>query len=69
MSRSKPQTERLQVMLALKSHAFLALLAGKGTHGTSIPDVAKAMIEEGIRSAIKDGFLTKQDVEKIQAAP
>ena len=30
---------------------------GSAGFGTSIPDVAKTLIEEGIRQAIKDGFL------------
>ena len=36
---------------------FLDQLSKLGTHGTSVPDVAKTLIEEGIRQAIKDGFL------------
>jgi hypothetical protein len=64
--KRQPQTERLQVMLSLKTHAYLAILATKGTHGTSIPDAAKTLIEQGIRAAIKDNFLTKDDVSGVQ---
>ncbi|MGO9397607.1 MAG: hypothetical protein ACLP19_07135 [Xanthobacteraceae bacterium] len=61
------ETDRLQVYLSLKTHAFLAVLADKGTHGTSIPDVAKTLIEQGIRRAIKDGFLDEDDRRKVQS--
>lgn len=59
-------TDRLQVSLSLKTHAFLALLVEKGTHGTSIPDVAKTLIEQGIRQAIRDGFLDAEERRKVQ---
>jgi hypothetical protein len=36
---------------------YLDQLSKHGTHGTSVPDVAKTLIEEGIRQAIKEGFL------------
>jgi len=67
MAKKKAKTERLQVVLALKTHAYLALLVEKGTHGTSVPDAAKALIEQGIRQAIKDSFLSAEDVAKVQA--
>jgi hypothetical protein len=54
-------------MLGLKTHAFLEVLARKGTHGTNANDVAKSLIEQGIRDAIKEGFLTAEDVKIIQA--
>ena len=60
------ETERLQVYLSLKTHAFLSVLLDKGTHGTSVPDVAKTLIELGIREAIKEGFLTEEDQRKVQ---
>jgi hypothetical protein len=61
------ETERLQVALSLKTHAFLAVLVEKGTYGTSIPDVAKTLIEQGIRRAIREGFLDADDRHKVQA--
>jgi hypothetical protein len=66
MAKRTTKTDRLQVMLSLKTHAYLAVLADKGTHGTHATDVAKTLIEEGIRLAIKDGLLDKDDVQKIQ---
>jgi hypothetical protein len=50
-------TDRRPVTLAVASWEFLDQLSRLGTHGTSVPDVAKTLIEEGIRQAIKDGFL------------
>jgi hypothetical protein len=67
MAKAQSETYRLQIMLALKTHAFLELLAQKGTHGTSATDVAKSLIEQGIRDSIKDGFLTAEDVKIVQA--
>jgi hypothetical protein len=59
-------TERLQVVLSLKTLAFLNVLSGKGTHGTSIPDAARTLIEQGIRRAIREGFLTQEEVRNVQ---
>lgn len=66
MRMAKIPTERLQVMLSLKTHALLAILAEKGTHGTSPTDVAKSLIENGIRRAKRDGFLTDNDIRSVQ---
>jgi hypothetical protein len=52
-------TERRPVTLAVGTWEFLDQLSKLGTHGTSVPDVAKTLIEEGIRQAIKDGFLKR----------
>jgi hypothetical protein len=66
-SRGVRSRFHLQVMLGLKTHAFLEVLARKRTHGTNATDVAKSLIEQGIRDAIKEGFLTAEDVKIIQA--
>jgi len=66
MASRTEKTERLQVMLGLRTHGFLTMLAEKGTHGTSPTDVAKSLIEDGIRRAIKEEWLDKEDVRKIQ---
>lgn len=68
MASSNQKTERLQVMLALKTHAFLDALASKGTHGTSPTDVARTLIEQGIRRAIREKFLDETVVSKISRA-
>jgi hypothetical protein len=53
-------TDRRPVTLAVATWEFLDQLSKLGTHGTSVPDVAKTLIEEGIRQAIKDGFLKQR---------
>jgi hypothetical protein len=50
-------TERKPITLAVATWEYLDRLSKLGTHGTSVPDVAKTLIEDGIRQAIKDGFL------------
>jgi hypothetical protein len=53
-------TDRRPITLALTTWGYLDQLSKLGTHGTSVPDVAKTLIEEGIRQAIKDGFLKQR---------
>jgi hypothetical protein len=53
-------TDRRPITLALATWEFLNQLSKLGTHGTSVPDVAKTLIEEGIRQAIKEGFLKQR---------
>jgi hypothetical protein len=66
MAKKPRETQRLQVVLALKTHAFLSVLAEKGTHGVDIPAVARTLIEQGIRQAIKDGFIDREQARKVQ---
>lgn len=68
MAKAQASTARLQVMLATKTHDFLAALAAKGTHGASATDVAKTLIEDGIRTAIKDGFVSQTDIKSTVAS-
>jgi hypothetical protein len=53
-------TDRRPITLAVATWNYLDQLSKLGTHGTSVPDVAKTLIEEGIRLAIKDGFLKQR---------
>jgi hypothetical protein len=53
-------TERKPITLAVATWEYLDQLSRLGTHGTSVPDVAKTLIEDGIRQAIKDGFLKQR---------
>ena len=57
MATEKAETDRVPVTLALSTITYLEKLERQGTHGTSVPGVAKTLIEEGIRLAIKDGLL------------
>jgi hypothetical protein len=53
-------------MLDLKTLDFLRVLGTKGTHGKDDKAAARTLIEQGIRQAIKDGFLTADDVANVQ---
>jgi hypothetical protein len=44
-------------MLDAETIRYLEDLAGKGTHGSSAPAVGRKLIEDGIRTAIKEGFI------------
>jgi hypothetical protein len=61
MATEKAETDRVPVTLALSTIAYLEKLVRQGTHGTSVPGVARTLIEEGIRLAIKDGLLSIRD--------
>src|SRR6266404_3769501 len=61
MATEKAETDRVPVTLALSTIGYLEKLVRQGTHGTSVPGVAKTLIEEGIRLAIKDGLLSIRD--------
>ena len=64
MATEKAETDRVPVTLALSTIGYLEKLVRQGTHGTSVPGVAKTLIEEGIRLAIKDGLLAIRDKGK-----
>ena len=61
MATEKAETDRVPVTLALSTITYLEKLVRQGTHGTSVPGVARTLIEEGIRLAIKDGLLSIRD--------
>src|SRR6266849_4097274 len=61
MATEKAETDRVPITLALSTISYLEKLVRQGTHGTSVPGVAKTLIEEGIRLAIKDGLLAIRD--------
>jgi len=61
MAKEKAQTERFQTMLDVATIKYLEALAGKGTHGSSVPAVGRKLIEEGVKIAIKEGFIKLRD--------
>lgn len=65
VKRSK-DTDRLQVTLSLKTLAFLAILGNKGTHGEGDKAAARTLIEQGIRLAFREGFLSEEDKRAVQ---
>lgn len=58
-----PPNQRRYCTLAPITIRRLGVLAKRGTHGTSIPKVMAAFIEEGVRIAIREGFLKIEDGE------
>ena len=61
MAKGQNKTKRQWVTLSFKTLEYLEILATKGTHGDSVPDVAKSLIELGIRTAIETGYLKVPD--------
>ena len=61
MATEKAETDRVPITLALQTIVYLDKLVIQGTHGTSVPGVARSLVEEGIRLAIKDGLLSIRD--------
>lgn len=51
------ENERVKPRLAPITHRYLDDLLRAGTHGTSIDGVARSLIEQGIRQAIRDGII------------
>jgi hypothetical protein len=66
MASKLPKTQRLQVRIALKTHAYLVILGDKGVWGVGSNDAAKTLIEQGIRRAIRQGLLTAEDVNAVE---
>jgi hypothetical protein len=54
-------TQKFETLLSPETHQYLKDLVIRGTHGTSVPAVGRALIEEGIRMAIREGFLKLRD--------
>ena len=57
MAKERAPTERLPLTLATATVEYLSALVEKGTHGTSVSDVAKTLIEIGIREAIEREYI------------
>ncbi len=66
MSKGGDVSPRLQINVSAQTFAYLELLKGKGTHGNSVPSVARTLIEMGIREALEKGHLTTQDRDRVQ---
>ncbi len=64
MATEKAETDRIPITLARSTISFLEKLVRQGTPGTSVPGVARTLVEEGIRLAIKDGLLSIRDNSK-----
>lgn len=58
MAYDKLPTKQIKVTLAEATIAHLLELMKKGRRGTSLTDVAKTLIEEGLRLTKEKGHLT-----------
>jgi hypothetical protein len=57
------QNDRVTPRLAPITHKYLDDLLRAGTHGTTIDGVARSLIEEGVRQAIRDGIIAVRNDE------
>jgi hypothetical protein len=60
MAQGKAETVRKNVTLSAATVSYLEELAAKGTHGSDVVAVIRTMVEEGVRGAIRDGFITRR---------
>ena len=60
MAQGKTATVRKNVTLASATVEYLEALAAKGTHGSDVPSIMRTMIEEGVRNALREGFIEKR---------
>lgn len=63
MSKGKAKTVRKTITIAVTTFRYLERLAEKGTHGSDWSGVARGFVEEGVRQAIKDGFINLEDCD------
>jgi len=59
----EPPPVRKNCTLAAATVRYLEKLKRRGTHGSSVPKVMTHLIEEGVRQAIRDGFIKQDDDE------
>lgn len=60
MAQGKAETVRKNVTLSTATVAYLERLAASGTHGSDVVAVIRTMVEEGVRSAIREGFIERR---------
>lgn len=59
--KSEAGTERKACTLTVETIAYLERLSRKGTHGKGISKVMTTLIEQGVRNAIREGFIKQTD--------
>lgn len=62
MAREKKTTERVPVTLTSETVSYLEDLVRIGTHGTTVPGVARTLIEQGVRDAIEKDFISQKEL-------
>lgn len=60
MAQGKTETVRKNVTLSTATICYLEDLAKAGTHGSDVVAIIRTMVEEGVRNAIRDGFIEKR---------
>ncbi len=60
MAQGKTETVRKNITLSTATVAYLEQIAGAGTHGSDVVAVIRTMVEEGVRTAIREGFIKPQ---------
>ncbi len=58
MAQGKTPTRRKTITLAVTTLAYVEALAETGTHGSDVTGVLRTLVEEGVRRAIKDKFIS-----------
>jgi len=61
MADAKTDTTRKTFTISKATLRYLERLAEKGIHGSEWSGVARGFVEEGVRQAIKDGFIKQED--------
>jgi hypothetical protein len=61
--KAEPETERRTCTLSTRTVRYLEKLSKKGTHGRDVPKVMTSLIEEGVRQAIREGFIKAEEEE------
>jgi hypothetical protein len=61
MAQGKTETVRKNITLSTATVEYLEQLAAAGTHGSDVVSVIRTMVEEGVRIAIRDGFIKRRE--------
>jgi Arc/MetJ-type ribon-helix-helix transcriptional regulator len=59
MALGQTPTRRIQVTLSVQMHDYLAAIVRTGMYGSSVVDVARNLVEDGVRRAIEKDFIQK----------
>jgi hypothetical protein len=62
MAQGKTPTARKTITFSVATLRYLEALARKGTHGSDVASVARALVEQGVRDAIEKGYLDRPDI-------
>lgn len=60
MAQKKAETIRWNITLSAGTVDYLKELATEGTHGSDVVGVIRTMVEEGVRNAIREGFIERR---------